>query len=74
MISPEAKTRAERLIGSAETEGGNILLDGRGVQVEAYPNGNFIGPTVIEADSTMTCYKCVHIFLLRSLLTCSHST
>ncbi|KAH7104235.1 methylmalonate-semialdehyde dehydrogenase [Auriculariales sp. MPI-PUGE-AT-0066] len=57
MISPEAQARAERLIGSAETEGGTLLLDGRGIKVERYPHGNFLGPSIIEADTTMTCYK-----------------
>ncbi|EJD55669.1 methylmalonate-semialdehyde dehydrogenase [Auricularia subglabra TFB-10046 SS5] len=57
LISPAAKARVEGLIGSAETEGGKILLDGRGIKVEGYPDGNFVGPTIIEADTTMTCYK-----------------
>ena len=25
-----------------------MLLDGRGVKVEGFPNGNFVGPTVID--------------------------
>jgi malonate-semialdehyde dehydrogenase (acetylating) / methylmalonate-semialdehyde dehydrogenase len=45
------------LISSAEKEGGNILLDGRDIKVEGYPDGNFVGPTVIEASTDMTCYK-----------------
>lgn len=50
------------MISSAEEEGGVILLDGRGVKVPAYPNGNFIGATVIEASVTMRCYQWVEIF------------
>ncbi|KZW02686.1 Methylmalonate-semialdehyde dehydrogenase [Exidia glandulosa HHB12029] len=57
VISPHAKARVEGLIGSAESEGGKIVLDGRGIKVEGYPNGNFVGPTIIEADTSMTCYK-----------------
>ncbi|KZO98390.1 methylmalonate-semialdehyde dehydrogenase [Calocera viscosa TUFC12733] len=57
VISPQAKERIIRLIGSAETEGGKILLDGRGIEVPNYPHGNFVGPTVIEAVTTMECYK-----------------
>ena len=45
------------LIASAEEEGGRILLDGRHIQVPDYPDGNFVGPTVIEAVTTMRCYK-----------------
>jgi len=47
LISPEAKAKVERLITSAEKEGADILLDGRNLTVEKYPNGNFVGPTII---------------------------
>ncbi|EEB91656.1 hypothetical protein MPER_09954 [Moniliophthora perniciosa FA553] len=57
VISPAAKSRILNLISSAETEGGKISLDGRNVQVPDYSNGNFVGPTIIEADTSMTCYK-----------------
>ena len=58
MISPEAKRRAEEIIASAETEGAKVLLDGRGVKVEGFPNGNWMGPTVItDVTTEMTCYK-----------------
>jgi len=57
LISPAAKKRVTGLIASAEEEGGKIHLDGRGVVVPSYPNGNFVGPTVIEAVTTMRCYK-----------------
>ena len=56
--SKESLERIESIIGTAEKEGGKILLDGRGVKVSQYPNGNFIGPTVIsDVTSEMTCYK-----------------
>jgi len=57
VTTPGAKTRIEGLIASAEKEGGKILLDGRGIQVPGYPDGNFIGSTIIEATPGMTCYK-----------------
>ncbi|EPQ61403.1 hypothetical protein GLOTRDRAFT_124283 [Gloeophyllum trabeum ATCC 11539] len=57
VISPAAKKRIEGLIASAEEEGGRIHLDGRGVQVPGYPDGNWVGPTIIEAVTTMRCYK-----------------
>lgn len=47
VITPQAKKRIEDLIASAEAEGATILLDGRGKTPPKYPNGNFIGPTVI---------------------------
>ncbi|KKK14784.1 hypothetical protein P175DRAFT_0560318 [Aspergillus ochraceoroseus IBT 24754] len=58
VISPESKKRIEGLIASAEEEGATILLDGRGYQPEKYPNGNFIGPTIItNVTPEMRCYK-----------------
>lgn len=57
LISPAAKERVSALIASAEKDGGKIILDGRGLQVPGYPDGNFVGPTVIEAGTEMTCYK-----------------
>lgn len=57
VISPQARERIESLIGSVEKEGGKILLDGRGHVVPEYPNGNFVGPTIVEVDTNMSAYK-----------------
>jgi malonate-semialdehyde dehydrogenase (acetylating)/methylmalonate-semialdehyde dehydrogenase len=57
VISPASKSRILDLIASAEIEGGRISLDGRGIQVPQYPDGNFIGPTIIEANTSMRCYN-----------------
>ena len=46
LVSPAAKARVERLIGTGEQQGARLLLDGRGCQVDGYPDGNFVGPTV----------------------------
>lgn len=47
VISPQAKERIENIIGTAEKEGATIVLDGRGQKPEKYPNGNWVGPTII---------------------------
>ncbi|KAH8427958.1 CoA-acylating methylmalonate-semialdehyde dehydrogenase [Aspergillus melleus] len=58
VISPESKKRIEDLIASAEEEGATILLDGRGYKPKNYPNGNFVGPTIItNVTPDMKCYK-----------------
>ncbi|KAM0244628.1 hypothetical protein ACHAP5_006092 [Fusarium lateritium] len=58
VISPQSKERIEKLIESAEKEGATILLDGRGVKPSKYPNGNWVGPTIItNVTPDMTCYK-----------------
>ncbi|KAI0721219.1 methylmalonate-semialdehyde dehydrogenase [Cerioporus squamosus] len=51
------KQRITGLIASAEEEGGIIHLDGRGYEVSGFPDGNWIGPTIIEATTTMRCYR-----------------
>jgi malonate-semialdehyde dehydrogenase (acetylating)/methylmalonate-semialdehyde dehydrogenase len=41
----------DRILGYIEKgleEGAELILDGRGVQVEGYPNGYFIGPTIFD--------------------------
>ncbi|KAL3464682.1 Aldehyde/histidinol dehydrogenase [Aspergillus heterothallicus] len=58
VISPESKRRIVELIDSAEKEGATILLDGRNYKPEKYPNGNFVGPTIITGVTPeMRCYK-----------------
>eukprot|EP01084_Bolivina_argentea_P309025 534497_1 len=57
MCNKQATERVERLIQSAINEGANVVLDGRGVKVNGYPNGNFIGPTIItDVEVGMECY------------------
>lgn len=49
--------KVEALIADGE-KNGKLLLDGRGVKVEGYPNGNWVGPTIIDhCTADMQCYK-----------------
>lgn len=52
VITAGSKQRIERLIEKGLTDGGKLLLDGRGIKVPGYETGNFIGPTVIELGNT----------------------
>ncbi|RUO80534.1 methylmalonate-semialdehyde dehydrogenase (CoA acylating) [Idiomarina tyrosinivorans] len=45
LISPQAKKRVEKLISQGEQEGAQLLVDGRGCEVDGLPNGNWVGPT-----------------------------
>jgi malonate-semialdehyde dehydrogenase (acetylating)/methylmalonate-semialdehyde dehydrogenase len=59
VISPDSKKRIEDLITSAEEEGATIILDGRGQKPKSgkYPNGNWVGPTIIaNVKPHMKCY------------------
>merc|ERR1719516_269618 len=58
VISPQAKERISGLIQSAVDQGATLLLDGRDVKVEDYPDGNFIGPSIItNMTPDMEAYK-----------------
>lgn len=58
VISKDSKARIHRIIEQSAKEGAKVLLDGRNVKVPKYPNGNFVGPTVIaDVKPNMTCYK-----------------
>lgn len=47
VISPQSKQRIIEIIDDAEKAGATILLDGRNYTNAEFPNGNFVGPTVI---------------------------
>ena len=52
----ESVARINELIGDGE-KNASLLLDGRGVTVDGYPNGNWVGPTVIDnVKPGMRCY------------------
>ena len=48
LISRQAKARVESLIEQGVREGAKLELDGRGIKVPGYPDGNFVGPTVFS--------------------------
>ncbi|KAK8049118.1 Methylmalonate-semialdehyde dehydrogenase [Apiospora phragmitis] len=57
VISPKSEQRIKSLISSAEEEGATVLLDGRNFKPEKYPNGNWVGPTIItNVKPHMKCY------------------
>lgn len=57
MVDKPSMQRAYDIIGGAEAEGASLILDGRSVQIDGYPHGNWLGPTVIDnVKPGMTCY------------------
>jgi len=58
LTSPQGAARAERLVTSGEAAGASVVLDGRGAKVEGYPDGNWLGPTILaDVDPSMECYQ-----------------
>jgi len=52
LISCTARERVAKLIAQGVAEGAVLELDGREVQVDGYPDGNFVGPTIFSGVST----------------------
>ncbi|MEE4200723.1 CoA-acylating methylmalonate-semialdehyde dehydrogenase [Erythrobacter sp.] len=48
VVTPEHKARIEEWITTAEDEGGEIVVDGRGFTLQGHEDGFFIGPTLID--------------------------
>ncbi len=58
VVTPEHKARVEQWITTAEEEGGEIVVDGRGFSLQGHENGFFVGPTLIDNVTTdMESYK-----------------
>ena len=48
VITAQSRERIAGLVDRGISEGGKVLVDGRGVRVKGYERGNFVGATVIE--------------------------
>ncbi|HEU4845615.1 MAG TPA: CoA-acylating methylmalonate-semialdehyde dehydrogenase [Burkholderiaceae bacterium] len=47
LISCAARERVLALVEQGLAQGAILALDGRGIQVPGYPDGNFVGPTIL---------------------------
>ena len=58
VVTAEHKARVEAWIDTAEAEGGEIVIDGRGFSLQGHENGYFVGPTLIDhVTPDMESYK-----------------
>ncbi|MDW5377781.1 CoA-acylating methylmalonate-semialdehyde dehydrogenase [Halomonas sp. HP20-15] len=58
LVSPAARDRVVSLIDKGEAEGATLRLDGRGLSVDGYPDGNFVGPTIFsDVNAQMAIYR-----------------
>ena len=48
VITPESRERIESYVAAGEKEGGRILVDGRGKNVDKFKNGNWSYPTIVD--------------------------
>lgn len=58
VITAQSKDRIEGLISSGVEQGAKILTDGRGLSIQGYEDGYFVGPTLFdEVTPDMDIYK-----------------
>ncbi|WP_417280146.1 CoA-acylating methylmalonate-semialdehyde dehydrogenase [Celeribacter sp.] len=58
VITAQAKERIESLITSGVDQGATLLTDGRGMKIQGYENGYFVGPTLFDnVTPDMDIYK-----------------
>ena len=58
VVTPEHKARVEGWVDTAEKEGAEIVIDGRGFTLQGHEKGFFVGPTLIDrVTSDMESYK-----------------
>ena len=62
VISRRHRDRVVDLIDQGEREGASVALDGRGFQVDGYPEGHWVGPTVLEGVEPCMCVEQEEIF------------
>jgi len=48
VITKESREKIETLIQSGIDDGADLLLDGRGIKIEDYEKGYFVGPTILD--------------------------
>ncbi|TXH98480.1 MAG: CoA-acylating methylmalonate-semialdehyde dehydrogenase [Pseudorhodobacter sp.] len=58
VITAQARDRINGLIGSGVEQGADLVVDGRGIKIQGYENGFFVGPTLFDRVTTdMDIYK-----------------
>jgi len=58
VITQASKDRIERYISEAEADGAEVVVDGRGLTLQGYENGYFVGGTLVDkVTKDMSAYK-----------------
>jgi malonate-semialdehyde dehydrogenase (acetylating)/methylmalonate-semialdehyde dehydrogenase len=58
VITAQARDRINGLIGSGVDQGAKLVIDGRGIKIQGYENGFFVGPSLFDnVTADMDIYK-----------------
>ena len=52
VVTPEHRARIEQWIDTAEKEGAEVVIDGRGFSLQGHEDGFFVGPTLLDRVTT----------------------
>lgn len=52
VVTPEHRARIEQWIDTAEKEGAEVVIDGRGFSLQGHEEGFFVGPTLLDRVTT----------------------
>ncbi|QYZ71004.1 CoA-acylating methylmalonate-semialdehyde dehydrogenase [Neotabrizicola shimadae] len=52
VVTAQARDRINGLIGSGVEQGAKLVVDGRGIKIQGYENGFFVGPTLFDHVTT----------------------
>jgi len=66
VVTRDARQRIVGLIATGEDEGAAVILDGRGLVVPGYENGNFVGPTIIHNVKVRLVRVCLRLAAWRN--------
>ncbi len=62
LTTPVARDRVREMIAQAKADGATCLLDGSDCQVEGYPDGNWLGPTIFTDLEPEMPFYCEEVF------------
>ncbi|MFJ9243972.1 CoA-acylating methylmalonate-semialdehyde dehydrogenase [Streptomyces sp. NPDC101776] len=58
LVTKAAQERVENAVGTAQTQGATVVVDGRGLKVDGHEDGFFTGPSLLDHVTTeMDAYK-----------------
>lgn len=58
LVTQAAQERVENAVGTAQTQGATVVVDGRGLKIEGHEDGFFTGPSLLDHVTTeMDAYK-----------------
>ncbi len=62
VITAQSRSRIEGAIARGTADGAEAVLDGRGIRVNGYPRGNFVGPTVLDGVESESYLSSTEVF------------